>query len=116
MFYHRVRRLFQQVAVPAYRSAVKVVFPVRSGRGALIKINFDDGQAAPVGAPVYLEGDKQEFYVARNGAAFVTGLETENTLKLVWKGQSCNLKVTLPPATEDDIARVGPVVCQGVAR
>jgi outer membrane usher protein len=106
----------EQVSVPAYRSAVKVVFPVRSGRGALVKINFDDGQPAPVGATVYLDGDKQEFYVARHGAAFVTGLEAQNILKVVWKGQSCNLKVSLPPATDDDIARVGPLVCQGVAR
>jgi outer membrane usher protein len=106
----------EQVAVPAYRSAVKVVFPVRSGRGALIKINFEDGQTAPVGAPVYLDGDKQEFYVSRNGAAFVTGLESKNILKLVWKGKSCTLQVTLPPVNEDDIARVGPVICQGVNR
>lgn len=106
----------EQIVVPAYRSAVKVQFPVRSGRGALIKINFEDGQSAPVGAPVYLEGDKQEFYVARNGAAFVTGLETKNALKLVWKGKSCALQVTLPPLNEDDIARVGPVICQGVSR
>lgn len=107
----------EQTAVPAYRSAVKVVFPVRTGRGALIKINLADGEPAPAGALVYLEGDKQEFYVARRGEAFVTGLQsTSNRLQLKWKDQSCNLEVTLPAATADDIARVGPVICQGVAR
>ena len=103
-------------AIPAYRSAVKVAFPVRSGRGALIKINLADGEPAPAGATVYLAGDKQEFYVARRGEAYVTGLETTNRLQLKWKDQSCQLEVTLPAITADDIARVGPVICQGVAR
>ncbi len=40
----------EQVAVPPWRSAVKVVFPVRSGRGALLRIVFDDGDVAPAGA------------------------------------------------------------------
>jgi outer membrane usher protein len=106
----------EQMAVPAYRSAVKVVFPVRTGRGAMIKINFSDGQPAPVGAPVYLEGDPQAFYVARSGAAYVTGLATTSQLQLRWKNQTCKFEVTLPPATEEDIARVGPVVCEGVVR
>ena len=106
----------EQLAVPAYRSAVKVTFPVRSGRGALIKINLADGEPAPAGATVNLAGDKQEFYVARRGEAFVTGLETTNKLQLKWKDQSCQLEVTLPVATTEDIARVGPVICQGVAR
>jgi outer membrane usher protein len=107
----------EQTVVPAYRSAVKVVFPVRSGRGALIKINFSDGQPAPAGALVYIDGDKQEFYVARRGEAFVTGLATTTSrLQLNWKNQSCKFEVTLPEISAIDIARVGPVVCQGVVR
>ena len=106
----------EQMAVPAYRSAVKVIFPVRTGRGALIKINLADGEPAPAGALVYLDGDKQEFYVARRGEAFVTGLQTTNRLQLKWKDQSCKLDVTLPAQVADDIARVGPVICQGVTR
>lgn len=103
-------------AVPAYRSGVKVTFPVRSGRGALIKINLADGEPAPAGATVYLAGDKQEFYVARRGEAYVTGLDATNRLQLKWKDQSCIFEVTLPAVTTEDIARVGPVICQGVAR
>ena len=63
-----------------------------------------------------MAGDKQEFYVARRGEAYVTGLETTNRLELKWKDQSCQFDVTLPTVTADDIARVGPVICQGVAR
>jgi outer membrane usher protein len=102
----------EQIAVPAARSAVKVLFPVRSGRGALIKIVMEDGDLAPAGARVQLVGDdKKEFFVARRGETFVTGLQAVSQLRLKWSGKSCSLKIELPPGTPDDIARVGPVTC-----
>jgi outer membrane usher protein len=106
----------EQFAVPSYRSGVKVAFPVRSGRGALLKIQFDDGQPAPAGAIVQIEGDKEEFYVARRGEAYVTGLQPNNTILLNWNGQQCKFAVTLPASTKDDIPRVGPLLCKGVTR
>jgi outer membrane usher protein len=104
----------EQEAVPALRSAVKITFPVRSGRGALIKIVLDNGEPAPAGAEVELIGDKKEFFVARRGEAFVTGLQTMNRLRLKWNGASCTFNVELPPGSLEDITRVGPVRCQGV--
>ena len=106
----------EMVAVPPARSGVKVEFPVRSGRGALITIVLEDGQPAPAGAQIELSGDTKEFYVARRGEAFVTGLQTKNTLRLKWNGQSCSVEVELPKETGEEIARVGPVVCAGVKR
>ena len=104
----------EQYVVPAWRSAVKVSFPVRGGRGALLKIVLDDGQPAPAGAVVNIEGDKEEFYVARRGEAFVTGLQPANNVELHWNGQQCKFNVTLPAETKDDIPRIGPLVCKGV--
>ena len=106
----------EMTAVPPARSGVKVAFPVRSGRGALITILLDDGQPAPAGAQLELPGDPKEFFVARRGQAFVTGLQAQNTLRLKWNEQSCTLNVELPDGSKDDIARVGPLVCSGVAR
>ncbi|HUR87594.1 MAG TPA: fimbria/pilus outer membrane usher protein [Ramlibacter sp.] len=106
----------EQNVVPPARSGVKVVFPVRSGRGALLKIVFDDGAAAPPGAEVELVGDKEEFYVARRGEAFVTGLQPKNQLRLKWKGASCSFTVELPATTVDEIPRIGPIVCPGLTR
>lgn len=106
----------EQYVVPAWRSAVKVLFPVRGGRGALLKIILDDGLAAPAGAVVNIEGDTEEYYVARRGEAFVTGLETTNHVVLKWNDQQCKFDVTLPAKTEDDIPRIGPLVCKGVTR
>lgn len=106
----------EQYAVPAWRSGVKVTFPVRSGRGALLKIKLDDNEPAPAGATVQIAGDKEEFYVARRGEAFVTGLQETNHLVLTWKDQQCRFDVTLPPGSLDDISRLGPLLCKGVAR
>ncbi|HEY5993034.1 MAG TPA: fimbria/pilus outer membrane usher protein [Gallionellaceae bacterium] len=106
----------EQFAVPSYRSGVKVAFPVRGGRGALLKIVLEDGQPAPAGATVHVEGDKEEFFVARRGEAYVTGLQANNNVLLDWNGQQCKFAVTLPPATKDDIPRVGPLLCKGVTR
>ena len=106
----------EQTVVPAWRSGVKVVFPVRSGRAALVKLVFDDGEPAPAGAVVRIEGDKQAFYVARRGEAFVTGLQAASRVQLNWNGQQCAFSLVLPAESLDDIVRLGPLACKGVAR
>lgn len=106
----------EQNTIPAWRSAVKVVFPVRGGRAALLKIILGDGDIAPAGATVNIEGDKQEFYVARRGEAFVTGLRPTNTVLLNWKDQQCKFDVTLPLETSEEIVRLGSLLCKGITR
>lgn len=106
-----------QIAVPARRSVVKVVFPVRKGRAALLTIKLDDGGVAPAGAILQIEDEDRDFYVAHRGEAFVTGLEKKsNRLLLRWKQQQCSLIVNLPPESLSEITRVGPLKCQGVVR
>jgi outer membrane usher protein len=106
----------EQIAVPAARSAVKVVFPVRSGRAALVKLLLDDGGPAPAGATIELVGDKHEFFVARRGEAFITGLKDENQIRLKYGEQTCSVDIHLPPPSPDDIVRIGPLTCAGVKR
>jgi outer membrane usher protein len=106
----------EQNTVPSWRSAVKVKFPVRSGRSALIKIVLDDNEPAPAGAILIVDGDKQEFYVARRGEAFITALQPTNRAVLKWKDQQCRFDVILPPEKKDDIPRLGPLLCKGVTR
>jgi outer membrane usher protein len=106
----------EQQVVPAWRTVVKAKFPVRGGRGALLKIQLDDGEPAPAGAIVQIEGDSQEFYVARRGEAFVTGLQPNNRVALKWKERQCVFDVALPTDTADEVPRVGPLLCKGLAR
>lgn len=105
----------EQVVVPARRRAVKVHFPVRSGRGALIKIVLENGEVAPAGAQLQIQGDSKFFFVARRGEAFVTGLQDHNVLQLISaagnKMMGCRIEVHLPPDKLDSIARVGPLTC-----
>ena len=103
-------------AIPASRSGVKLIFATRLGRAALLRLVFDDGQAAPAGATLHIEGGNQEFYVANRGEAFVTGLLASNRVTLKWKSQQCIFEVALPQLVQNDIARVGPLVCKGVTR
>ncbi len=106
----------EMIAVPPARAGVKVSFPVRPGRGALVTVLLEDGEPAPPGAQIELIGDKQEFYVARRGEAFITGLQARNALRLKWRDRTCDLQVELPPGDKDEIARLGPFTCLGVPR
>lgn len=106
----------EQRVVPAARSAVKIVFPVRTGRAALVKIVLDDGEPAPSAAELELVGDKEEFFVARRGEAFLTGLQDHNEIKLRWLGASCSFRVDMPPGKPDEVVRLGPLLCPGLKR
>ena len=77
---------------------------------------LEDGEPAPAGAEIELVGDPKEFFVARRGEAFVTGLQAKNTLRLKWDDQVCTLHIELAEGGKDEIARLGPYVCAGVRR
>jgi outer membrane usher protein len=106
----------ESTAVPAWRSGVAVKFPVRSGRAALVKVVMADGAPAPAGAVAQMEGDGKEFFVARRGEIFLTGLQQRHTLTLKWESKSCQLVLDLPQVAGDEILRLGPVVCQEFAK
>lgn len=102
----------ETTAVPAWRSGVAVKFPVRTGRGALVKIVLPSGEPVPTGASAQLLGDEKTFFVARRGEVFLTGLQASNTLVLRWAERACQLTLVLPAAQDDTIPRLGPLVCQ----
>lgn len=105
----------EQEVVPPWRSVAKAEFSVRGGKAALLSILFDDGEPAPPGATVRIEGEARDFLVARRGEAYVTGLKASNRLRLQWRDRSCPLDVALP-AGGPEIAHVGPLHCTGVPR
>lgn len=101
----------EQIVVPSWRSAVKVDFPVRGGRAALIRIHDEGGEPLPPGATVRMAGQKEEFLVGRRGEAFVTGLQDDNDLVVRSRAGSCNFTVRLPAAS-DEVLRLGPITCR----
>lgn len=105
----------EQEIVPSWRSVARAEFVVRGGKAALLSIEFDDGQPAPAGATVAIEGENQEFMVARRGEAYVTGLKEANRLRLQWRGRQCRFDLQLP-AGGPEISRAGPLRCAGVQR
>jgi outer membrane usher protein len=102
-------------AVPFFRSGLLLEFPVRRSHGATLHIRLDDGAAIPSGAIVRVAGRDEEFPVALDGEAYVTGLEDHNHLRATWKGRSCELTVDFPHTT-DPLPDLGTFVCHGVAR
>lgn len=106
----------EEQVVPAWRSGVRVVYPVRTGKAALIRIVLDDGDPAPAGSTVEIAGDKKEFFVARKGEAFITGLQPKNRVQLKWNNEVCSFSVDLPETNTEDIIRLGPYQCQGIKR
>lgn len=106
----------EQIAVPGRRSVVRVRFPVRSGQGALIKIVLKDLKIAPAGAIVRIRGDSRDFFVAKRGEAFVTGLQPRNELVLKYPEGECALIVDVPPASPHKIPRLGPLECKEITK
>jgi outer membrane usher protein len=102
----------EKIGVPRQRSAVKIVFPVRTGRAALLRIVMDDAEPAPAGATVSLAGQSEVFYVARRGEVFVTGLQASNRLVLTWQGRRCLIEASLPAPSAEEVVRIGPLNCK----
>lgn len=105
--------LFRREATPARRSGTVVDFDVRRARGALLRIVLDDGQPLPAGAVVTVNGQGEEFPVARRGEVYVTNLAAANRLRATWRRRSCDIDFPLPAQARPQAA-LGPFVCHGV--
>lgn len=104
----------EQTVVPAAKSGVKLSFPARAGRAALVKIVMADGAQAPAGAEVTIVGDAQEFFVARRGETFITGLQPTNRIRMKYAGGVCEFDLPVPKEVKtQDVLRLGPISCIG---
>jgi outer membrane usher protein len=105
----------QMQAVPHFRSAVMLRFPIRRSASALVRLVLDDGEPIPLGAEVLLEGVAEPFIVANDGEVYLTGLSTQNRLSATWEGQRCTFDVN-PGERLGQLPRIGPVGCAGIRR
>lgn len=100
-------------AIPYTRNGMVLPFKARISIGAIVKLELEDKEPAPIGTLIEFNG--QEFFVAYRGEAYVTDLSQRNTMKATWKDQSCEFEVDLP-SDPGPMARIGPILCKGVKR
>jgi outer membrane usher protein len=101
--------------VPPQRSTVKVLFPVRTGQSALLKLVLEDDTEVPAGAQLRIVDDidpSRVFYVARKGQVFVTGLSANNHLQVRFAEKACALKLAVPSPNAQTIWRPAPQTCK----
>ena len=103
------------------RSGVKLRFPVREGRGALLSFLVAGDRPAPRGAVLSLQGDTREFPVGGRGEVYVSGLPPDQARRatLSWQGQACEVEVVWRRPREEtaaalDLPRLGPWRCPGI--
>jgi outer membrane usher protein len=100
-------------AIPYYRSAALVPFPVKPSNAAELTIVLADGRPLPSGAVVKVGEAEEEFPVATQGRVYLTGLNPENVLHVQLGTQSCVLKVPFKPS-DDPLPYLGSFVCAGI--
>ena len=104
-------------AVPYFRSGLVLKFPVKRSRGALLTVVLVNGEPLPAGAQVQIIGDNilenELFPTGMRGEVYLTGLETDNQLRVTWKEQSCEFALPFPETT-DPLPHLGTYICVGV--
>lgn len=100
-------------ATPYYRSGVYVDFPVRRIRAATLRVVLEDGSDLPSGALARVAGHSEAFPVALRGEAYLEGLEEKSRVVFSWKGQSCEIDLSLPKG-DPPLPDLGTHVCKGI--
>lgn len=99
--------------VPRYHSGVSLKFSVELTIGALVKLVAENGEPLPNGTVLIIEGNPEEFQVALQGEAYLTGINKKNRVKASWYGQTCELEVNLPE-NPGPLPHIGPLICKGI--
>lgn len=99
--------------VPHHHSGVSLKFSVEVSIGALVKLVAQNGEPLPNGTVLHIDGNPEEFQVALQGEAYLTGMNKNNKVKASWYGQTCDFEVNLPD-NPGPLPHIGPIVCKGI--
>ena len=102
----------EQVGVPGWRSGVRLRFPVRLGRAALVQLLAPDGSPVPAGSQVTLDEEPQHFIVGARGEVFITGLQRRHRLLVRQGTHPCHARLSLPDEPTGELERAGPLICE----
>jgi outer membrane usher protein len=83
--------------VPAWRSGLRIDFPIRHAAAATLDLVRADGSPVPAGAVATLSardgtknaGDDEPFVVGHRGLVYLSGLSADNRLHVRWPGGAC---------------------------
>jgi len=104
-------------AVPYFRTGLLLKFPVKRSRGALLTVVLKNGEPLPAGALAQIIGDStvdnEYFTIGLRGELYLTGLDTNNRLKVTLKEHSCEFALPFPETT-DPLPHLGTYVCARV--
>lgn len=102
----------EQVGVPGWRSGVRLQFPVRLGRAALVQLISPDGSPIPPGSELSLDDGPQRFVVGAQGHSFITGLRQHHRLLVRHNALRCRAWLSLPDKPMGELERAGPLICE----
>ncbi len=103
----------EQVAVPWYRSGVKIQFPVTRHLSTEMHVIDDQGQPILAGATARIEGSAEEFVVADNGRLYLSGITEHNRVFIQADERRCLLEFSFKPSA-DPLQDLGTLICKGV--
>lgn len=104
--------------VPAWRSGVLIDIPVRKVSAATLNLMQDDGTPVPAGASVALvdpdHPSQEHFAVGHEGLVYLSGLRSENFLRVEWPTGSCHTRIPYQPEP-GSVPYLGEYRCQASA-
>lgn len=102
--------------VPAWRSGIRIDFPVRYVAAATGDLVQADGRPVPAGAVVTLNGqdatgEGERFAVGHQGLVYLSDLKEDNQLQVRWPGGACRTHFAYA-AQRGEIPHLGRLACE----
>jgi outer membrane usher protein len=94
----------KQTVRPYARSGVVVDFAVHPARAAFLRIVLDDGATLPAGSEISVTGRDDRFVSARDGEAYLTGIEKRIEAVAEWASGRCRF-TALPTPSDSSVPR-----------
>lgn len=102
----------EQNATPSDRAGIRVAFPIRRVRAALLILHDGAGRPLPLGSRVWLEGAAEgAAVVGYDGETYLDTLEAHNRLRVRTPQGLCHVGFDYPHHA-GPIPRVGPLLCR----
>lgn len=97
--------------VPAWRSGVRIDFPIRMSAAATLDLVQLDGSPVPLGTLVRLDdGRSDNFVVGHDGVLYLSDLRPDTMLEAVWPGGRCQARVAYRPEP-GSVPHLGRITC-----